>query len=196
MKIVVGLGNPGPKYETTRHNVGFLAVDRLVEKWNATGPSNKNNAEIFQADVAGEKVYLVKPQTYMNRSGQSVAPLFQFYQCTPGDLIVIHDDLDLNSMALRLKTGGGAGGHNGLKSIDESLGKERNGYHRARIGIGHPTRTVPPLPISPADYVLMQFSDAELEKLNPVLDEVAGAVEEIVKGRMQAAMTLVNRSKE
>ncbi len=199
MKIVVGLGNPGSKYETTRHNVGFLAVDRLVEKWKAQGPQVKNQAEIYQASLQGEKILLVKPQTFMNRSGISVAPLFQFYQCDANDLIVIHDDLDLAPLTLRLKTGGGAGGHNGLKSIDESLGKNLNGYHRVRIGIGHPARLVDSprdwSKLSPADYVLMPFTDDELARLDPLLDEVADAIEEIIQGKIQAAMTRVHRQK-
>ncbi len=204
MKLVVGLGNPGLKYETTRHNVGFLAIDRLIERWKAQGPQIKNQGEIYQATVQGEKVLLVKPQTFMNRSGICVAPIFQFYQCAASDLIVIHDELDLNPLVLRLKTGGGAGGHNGLKSIDESLGKNLNGYHRVRIGIGHPAR----LPadadgsrrdwsrMSPADYVLMPFSDQELSELDPLLDEAAGAIEEIIQGKVQAAMTRVHRQKK
>ncbi len=204
MKLVVGLGNPGLKYETTRHNVGFLAIDRLIERWKAQGPQVKNQGEIYQATVQGEKVLLVKPQTFMNRSGICVAPIFQFYQCAASDLIVIHDELDLNPLVLRLKTGGGAGGHNGLKSIDESLGKNLNGYHRVRIGIGHPAR----LPadagglgrdcsrMSPADYVLMPFSDQELSELDPLLDEAAGAIEEIIQGKVQAAMTRVHRQKK
>lgn len=199
MKLVVGLGNPGLKYETTRHNVGFLAIDRLIERWKADGPSQKYHSELFQASVHGEKVLLLKPQTYMNRSGVSVAPPFQFYQCQPQDLIVIHDDLDLAPLSLRIKTGGGAGGHNGLKSIDESLGKNQQGYHRVRIGIGHPARTEGLARelsrVSPADYVLMPFTDHELNELDPVLDEVSQAIEQIIQGKVQAAMTQFNRSK-
>jgi PTH1 family peptidyl-tRNA hydrolase len=199
MKLVVGLGNPGSKYETTRHNVGFLAIDRLVEKWKAQGPSLKNQGEVYQASLLGEKILLVKPQTFMNRSGLCVAPLFQFYQCDASDLIVIHDDLDLGPLVLRLKTGGGAGGHNGLKSIDESLGKNLNGYHRVRIGIGHPARLENSprdwSKLSPADYVLMPFTDDELSRLDPLLDEVSEAIEEVIQGKIQAAMTRVHRQK-
>ncbi len=200
MKLVVGLGNPGSKYETTRHNVGFLAIDRLIEKWKAQGPSLKHQGEIYQTTVRGEKVLLIKPQTFMNRSGLCVAPIFQFYQCQASDLIVIHDDLDLSPLTLRLKTGGGAGGHNGLKSIDESLGKNLNGYHRVRIGIGHPARLLDAprdwSRLSPADYVLMPLMDDELGKLDPLLDQVAEAIEEIIQGKIQAAMTRIHRHKE
>jgi PTH1 family peptidyl-tRNA hydrolase len=191
MKLVVGLGNPGPKYETTRHNAGFLAVDRLIDRWRATGPVVKNQGEVFEANVAGEKVFLLKPLTYMNLSGRSVAPLFQFYKCKPDDLIVIHDELDLDPHVLRLKTGGSAGGHNGLKSIDECLGSGQNAYHRVRIGIGHPSRL--DLRIQTADWVLQNYSQSELNDLDPLLDDVTTAVELIVKGHMTQAMNRFNR---
>lgn len=195
MKIIVGLGNPGPQYETTRHNVGFLAVDRLVEKWAASGPIVKYQGEIFQATHKGEKVLLIKPKTYMNLSGRCVGPIFSFYQADAHDLIVIHDDLDLPALALRLKTGGGTGGHNGLKSIDEHLGKENTKYHRIRIGIGHPSRTETMQRMSPADYVLMQLSDEELQELDSLLDNVVGAAEEILAGQIQTAMNKYHRLK-
>lgn len=192
MKIVAGLGNPGPKYETTRHNVGFLAVDRLIDRWSATGPAIKNQGEAYQATVKGEKVLILKPQTYMNLSGQCVAPFMTFYQCAPEDLIVVYDELDLKPLSFRLKTGGGAGGHNGIKSLDECLGAGKQGYHRVRIGIGHPRALG--LPIQPVDYVLQRFSDGELEGLDPLFDKVAEAVEQILVGDMRGAMTKFNRS--
>src|SRR5947209_2000372 len=122
MKLVVGLGNPGPRYETTRHNVGFLALDRLVEAWSAQGPKIQNSSEVFTAKVGGEPVLLVKPQTFMNNSGKGVAPLATFYKCAPTDVIVIHDEVDLKPLQIRIKSGGGSGGHNGLKSMDQFLG--------------------------------------------------------------------------
>lgn len=195
MKIIVGLGNPGAQYETTRHNVGFLAIDRLVERWKGSGPIVKYQAEIYQATFAGEKILLVKPQTYMNLSGRTVGPLVGFYQTQPEDLIVIHDELDLAPATLRFKTGGGAGGHNGIKSIDESLGKGKNNYHRIRIGIGHPSKIEGLSRMSPADYVLMPFSNAELTELDPLLDDVAQAAEEIIQGNIQTAMNRFHRRK-
>ncbi len=192
MKLVVGLGNPGAKYETTRHNVGWLALDRLVDKWNASGPTDKYNAEIWTATVKGEKVMLVKPQTFMNLSGKSVGPMFGFQKCTPTDLIVIHDELDLAPLTLRLKTGGGAGGHNGLKSIDEALGSAQTGYHRIRLGVGHP-RTLQIAHLSPADYVLQRFTDAELDGLDKVFDRTADAIERIIGGDVLGAMTEYNK---
>ena len=197
MKIIAGLGNPGPKYEVTRHNIGFLAIDRLVDRWRASGPTTKYQGELYQTSYQGEKVILIKPQTFMNLSGRTIAPLFSFYQCTPSDLIVIHDDLDLDPMVLRLKTGGGAGGHNGLKSIDESLGKDNNGYHRIRVGIGHPSRPVVDAEtgkaprngrMSPADYVLQCYEDEELKRLDPLLDEIVDVAGMILQGQIQTAM--------
>ena len=191
MKLVVGLGNPGPKYETTRHNVGFLAIDRLIDRWKATGPVLKNKSEIYQTTVRGEQVLLIKPQTFMNLSGQSVAPIFSFYKCVADDVVVIHDDLDLKPISFRLKTGGGTGGHNGLKSLDECLGAANNGYHRLRMGIGHPAALS--LRIAPVDYVLQNFTDDELTRLDPLLDQVGQAVELIVSGQMKKAMNEFNR---
>jgi peptidyl-tRNA hydrolase, PTH1 family len=193
MKLVVGLGNPGPRYETTRHNAGFLAVDRLVDAWKAQGPNDAFEGEVWQASVAGEKVYLIKPQTFMNLSGKTVGPIFKFYKCTPEDLIVIHDDLDLKPLALRIKTGGGTGGHNGLKSIDSHLGSAMTGYHRIRIGIGKPAfynRTQ-----STVDFVLEQFLDEELSRLDPLLDEVTAATELLIRGEAARAMNQFNVDK-
>lgn len=200
MKLVVGLGNPGPKYETTRHNVGFLALDRLIERWNAQGPASKNQGLIYQARVPGlaaaggdgsDQVTLIKPETFMNLSGRCVAPLFNFYKCRPADLVVLYDDLDLMPAHLRVKTGGGAGGHNGIKSLDESLGAENTGYHRVRIGIGHP-RTLN-LRIAPVDYVLQPFDDHELAQLDTAFDQVAVAVEGILKGNITRIMNDLHR---
>ncbi|MCM2278063.1 MAG: aminoacyl-tRNA hydrolase [Oligoflexia bacterium] len=189
MKIIAGLGNPGPKYETTRHNAGFLAIDRLVDDWKAKGPARREEAEVYEASVAGEKVLLLKPLTYMNNSGRSIGPLFKFFKLMPEDLIVIHDDLDLKPLTMRLKTGGGTGGHNGLKSIDAHLGSGQTGYHRIRLGIGKPG---PGALISTVDYVLQQFSDNELGELDPLLDDVSRAAEMILRGEIRAAMNRFN----
>ncbi|MDR3607555.1 MAG: aminoacyl-tRNA hydrolase [Oligoflexia bacterium] len=191
MKIVAGLGNPGPKYETTRHNAGFLAIDRLVDDWKATGPSDAFEGEVWQTSVGGEKVLLVKPQTFMNVSGECLGPLLKFYKCKPEDLIVIHDDLDLGPLVLRLKVGGGTGGHNGLKSIDQHLGGNQN-YMRVRIGVGHPRSFMPERNV--ADYVLQNFNDDELRRLDPLLDDVTQAVEMMVRGEATQAQNRFNRN--
>src|SRR5688572_220104 len=98
MKLIVGLGNPGPRYETTRHNIGFLAIDRLVERLNPNGPKNQNGGEVYDTEISGEKVLLVKPQTFMNLSGKCIAPIFNFHKLTPDDLIVIYDEIDLKPL--------------------------------------------------------------------------------------------------
>lgn len=189
MKIITGLGNPGPKYETTRHNAGFLALDRMIDAWRCGAPQQVNGGEVRQASIGGERVLLVKPQTYMNNSGTCIGPLMRFYKCTPADLIVIHDDVDLPSLALRLKTGGGTGGHNGLKSIDAHLGAGSTGYHRIRIGVGRPPQGSP---IQTADYVLQPFSDDELRRLDPLLDKITDAAERILRGDIKGAMNEYN----
>lgn len=192
MKIIAGLGNPGPKYETTRHNVGFLALDRLVDFFNAQGPVLRHGAQLFEAQFGSEKILLVKPQGFMNLSGRSIGPLVRFYQCVAGDLIVIHDDVDLDPLSIRLKTGGGSGGHNGLKSIDEALGKGLLDYHRVRVGVGHPSR-IPGERRDTADYVLGQFTDSELGALDKTLDDVVRATEAILSGNMALAMNQLHQ---
>jgi PTH1 family peptidyl-tRNA hydrolase len=191
VKIIAGLGNPEPKYETTRHNAGFLALDFLIDEWKAVGPSAVGEGETWQVTVAGEKVLLVKPLTYMNNSGRCIAPLFKFYKLKPEDLIVIYDDLDLKSCTLRIKTGGGTGGHNGLKSIDAHLGAGSLNYHRMRIGIGRPAHDNP-IPI--VNYVLQPYSDTELDALNQFFPRLTQAAARMVGGDVTGAMTEFNRA--
>jgi len=186
MKLIVGLGNPGRKYQFTRHNVGFLAVDRMIELWKASGPTSKNNAEIFETSIAGEKVLLVKPQTYMNLSGQSVGPLFKFYKLSPEDLIVVQDDIDLTPFSFRIKTGGGTGGHNGLKSIDEHLGSVLTGYHRIRIGVGKD-------PLDVKGHVLDEFRKEDYDLLDEALQKAAEASRMLVTGNVKEAMNEFNQ---
>lgn len=188
MKLIVGLGNPGAKYETTRHNVGWLALDRMIEDWKATGPKSQNQAELWSATVDGEKVLLIKPQTFMNLSGRAVAPLAQFYKCTPADIIVLQDEVDLPPSSIRIKTGGGSGGHNGLKSLDETLGS--NAYHRIRLGVGHPRDFNPHM--DTADWVLGQFTQEECDALDSVFDRVIAATKLLIAGDARKAMTLYN----
>lgn len=194
MKLVVGLGNPGPEYETTRHNAGFLALDRLVERLKAEGPRLKEKAETFTATHAGEKLLLVKPLTFMNRSGDSVAPLANFHKVEPSDVIVLHDEIDLPFGSLRIKTGGGAGGHNGIRSIDQRWGAEKTEYHRVRIGVGRPAVAgEKPKRMAVVDFVLEAFSDEELGPLDEVLDRAADAALLLVEGKALQAMNQFNR---
>jgi PTH1 family peptidyl-tRNA hydrolase len=189
VKLIVGLGNPGARYETTRHNIGWLALDRLIEDWKAIGPKSQNQAIVWSASFGGEKALLVKPQTFMNLSGQAVAPIAQFFKCSPDDVIVIHDELDIPPGAMKLKTGGGNGGHNGLKSIDACLGTAD--YHRVRLGIGHPRDFQPKMDV--ADWVLAQFSQAECEDLDALFERTREAVEAILRVGMKRAANDFNQ---
>jgi PTH1 family peptidyl-tRNA hydrolase len=186
--MIVGLGNPGIKYETTRHNVGWLALDRLIDEWKADGPKSKFNAEFWTANVDGEKIILAKPQTFMNLSGQAIAPLAGFYKCASDDIIVVYDEVDLKPGALRIKTGGGSGGHNGIKSLDQSLSSPE--YHRVRIGIGHARSVHPGMDL--ADYVLGQFTQAECDTLDTVFGNVEKASRLLIAGELKKAMNDYN----
>jgi PTH1 family peptidyl-tRNA hydrolase len=190
MKFVVGLGNPGPKYETTRHNVGFLAIDRLMDRWGAGSPKLQAQAEVYSVS-SPQKLLLIKPQTFMNRSGVAVAELARFYKVAPADIVVLLDDLDLAPLAVRFKLGGGSAGHNGIKSIDQSLGSPD--YYRARIGIGHPRMYLDRKNQNVADYVLENFSDEELSELDRCLDDVAQGVEWILQGNFLQAQNRFHR---
>lgn len=163
--LVVGLGNPGAQYINTRHNVGFMAVSHLAG--DAAMWQTQKNARITSVNLGGRRVIFAMPQTYMNLSGNAVGPLMQFYKIPLENLIVIHDDLDLQVGARREKIGGGSAGHNGIKSIDAAVG---NDYRRIRIGIGHPRELG--LPMSPADWVLGKFTDAELTQIKTAIDEI------------------------
>ncbi len=174
MKLLVGLGNPGPKYARNRHNVGFMAVDAIAEA-KGFGPWRaKFQGEVTEGNLGSEKVLLLKPQTFMNLSGDSVQAAAAFYKIAPADIIVLHDELDLAPGKVRLKTGGGHAGHNGLRSITAHLGPD---FRRVRIGIGHPgdKRLV-------SNYVLGDFSKYDLDWLDPFLSSLAAAAPELVTG--------------
>ena len=173
MKIIVGLGNPGAQYETTRHNAGFLAIDRLVDVFQARGPARESQGEIYAGHASrARSVCSIKPQTFMNNSGKCVAPIFKFYKCAPE-----RSDRDSRRgriflpLRFSVKTGGGTGGHNGLRSIDAHLGAGQTGYHRIRIGVGKPGSRAE-TPISTGGLGLAPFTTIELDELDPVLDDV------------------------
>jgi len=174
MLLIVGLGNPGSQYARNRHNVGFMAADAIVRRHSFSGFSKKFRAEIAEGTLAGEKTLVIKPMTFMNLSGDSVGEAMRFYKLTPADIIVIHDELDIAPGKLKLKTGGGNGGHNGLKSIDAHCGKD---YKRLRIGIGHPGHKDRVNP-----HVLGDFAKADQDWLQPLLDAIADNAELIAKG--------------
>ena len=167
MKLIVGLGNPGSQYERTRHNIGFMVIDCLAERWNIKMNQSKFNGLYGTGTVNGEKVVLLKPLTYMNLSGEAIAPLARFYKIDIKDIAVIYDDLDLPKGKIRLRQKGSAGGHNGMKSTIQQLGGD--GFNRIRVGIGRPEGRIP-VP----DYVLTNFKDDEW-------DVMKGAIESSVK---------------
>ncbi len=192
MKLIVGLGNPGPRYEQTRHNIGFLCLDYLADVWGAGPEKNQHQAIVQAAKVGSEPVLLIKPQTFMNLSGRSVAPFFQFYKCKADDVIVLHDELDIDPNAIRFKTGGGNGGHNGLKSIDECLGALDRNYHRVRLGIGHPRNLAPKMDVS--DWVLGRIPDSDWSELPDLFSKAKTAIELIFEGKMLEAMNRFHRA--
>jgi PTH1 family peptidyl-tRNA hydrolase len=174
MYLVVGLGNPGEEYALTRHNIGFMAADLIHSRYNFSPYKAKFDGLLAEGNIDGEKVLLLKPQTFMNLSGNSVAKVASFYKIPTENIIVIHDDKDLVLGKIKAKIGGSAGGHNGIKNIDSHLGLE---YNRIRIGAGSPqehhTDTI--------SFVLSRFSKAEMEVLEEKLDFVASTINELIK---------------
>ena len=171
--LVVGLGNPGPKYTDTRHNVGFAVVDKLADRTGTRFKAHRGLAEVAETRLADTRVVLAKPRSYMNLSGGPVASVLRYYGVAVPALIVVHDDLDLGFGTIRLKRGGGEGGHNGLRSISQALGSRD--YLRARFGIGRP-----PGRMEPADYVLRRFSAAERAEAQLAVELCADAVEALL----------------
>ncbi|CAM2995936.1 aminoacyl-tRNA hydrolase [Skermania piniformis] len=184
---MVGLGNPGPGYERTRHNVGFLVVDRLAERLGERfGADRRSGADLVQTRLADRRVLLAKPRSYMNTSGRAVGLLSRYFAVPVGDVVVIHDDLDLDVGAIRLKQGGGEGGHNGLRSVSAALsGRD---YLRVRVGIGRP-----PGRKDPAAFVLEPFSAAERKELPITVEEAADAVELLLRTDLETAQNQVHR---
>lgn len=162
--LVVGLGNPGGEYASTRHNVGFMAVDALAGdvKWKS-----EKNALVASGDIGGRRVIFVKPQTFMNNSGVAVQALITYYKIPLENLVVIHDDMDIPVGDCREKIGGGSAGHNGIRSIDAHVGRE---YRRIRIGIGHPRDF--DLPMDPADWVLGKFGPVQMDVIRNSIDNI------------------------
>ena len=179
--LVVGLGNPGPEYAETRHNVGVRVVELLAARAGGGQFSkHKANADVLEGRLAGRRAVLAVPRTYMNVSGGPVAGLLRYYGVEPTDLVVVHDDLDLGFGVVRLKQGGGEGGHNGLRSISASIGTKD--YLRVRFGIGRP-----PGRQDPADFVLKRFSGAERKELEFAVDLAADAAEALLRDGLEPA---------
>ena len=187
MKLVVGLGNPGPEYARTRHNVGFLVADRLARALRAEFvPATKFAAELAEGRLGGERIFLMKPQTYMNHSGEAVGSALRFWKLGLEDLVVVHDDLELAEFRVQLKVGGGHGGHNGLKSLNGHVGGAD--YARVRLGVGRP-----PALMDPADYVLGKFAKSDEALLEESLDRATEAARLAVELGAVKAMNQVNR---
>jgi PTH1 family peptidyl-tRNA hydrolase len=174
MKIIVGLGNPGPEYARNRHNIGFMAVDRIARLHVFSPWKKKFQGEIAEGRLGSDQVLLLKPLTYMNESGRSVGEALRFYKCATDDVTVLHDEIDLAPGKVRLKTGGGNAGHNGLKSITAHIG---NDYHRLRIGVGHPGAKE-----LVHRHVLSDFARSEADWVETLLDAVAEATPWLVSG--------------
>ncbi|AXI07545.1 aminoacyl-tRNA hydrolase [Oceanobacillus zhaokaii] len=170
MKCIVGLGNPGKKYEDTRHNVGFMMIDELVGRHNWSLDKKKFNGLYAMEHYQSDKVILLKPQTYMNLSGESIRPLMDFYNIDLEDVLIIYDDLDLPTGKIRLRQKGGHGGHNGVRSAIDHLGTKE--FKRIRIGIGRPTSPIPVV-----DYVLGSFPKEEHEAVGSSIKLAADACE-------------------
>lgn len=184
MRLLIGLGNPGPKYVNTRHNVGFMLVDALAEAARADF-REKFKGHYARGRVGGEDCVLLKPATYMNLSGESLQAAMRFFKLELDDVLVIHDELDLAFGDVRLKSGGGLAGHNGLKSIVQHCGGP--GFDRLRIGIGRPPKG------STESWVLSDFRGEECAALPSVLDEAARAVKRVIEEGIGPAMNVVNR---
>ncbi|MBX2800453.1 MAG: aminoacyl-tRNA hydrolase [Myxococcales bacterium] len=184
MFLVLGLGNPGSRYVRTRHNAGFLVVDRLAERQGTSCTKRQFASLVETVRLGHESAVLAKPQTYMNRSGQAAASLRGYYKVADEDVVVIHDDVDLPFGDIRVKRGGGHGGHNGLRDLKARIGSD---FVRIRFGVGRP-----PAGWDTADYVLASWADAESDQLPELVDRAADAVELVVVEGPIAAMNQVN----
>ena len=185
--LVVGLGNPGRDHKKNRHNVGFMVLDRLATELGVEFTRLQLKAMVTDVRFEGHRLILAKPQTYMNNSGQAAVPLARYYKINLDQFLVVHDDLDIPLGTLRMRPEGGAGGQKGMRSIIKHLGE--GSFPRLRFGVGRP-----PGRMDPADYLLQNFSAAEVEILNETVDQAAQAVKAFVTEGIQTAMTRFNRT--
>lgn len=184
--LIVGLGNPGKKYEATRHNAGFHVLDRLAKAENLTFDKSRSKALLARGEVASYRVALVKPQTYMNLSGEAVGPVTRFYKVPLEQVLVIYDDIDLPLAQLRLRPKGGSGGHKGLTSLIQHLGSQN--FPRMRLGIGRPSGQMPV-----EAYVLQRFSDVEWQAITQTYQTAVEAIRALLTGGLDYAMNQFNR---
>jgi peptidyl-tRNA hydrolase, PTH1 family len=186
VKLVVGLGNPGEAYVHTRHNFGYLVADRLAEALGCGSASERFGAEILEARLPADRIAIVKPLTYMNHSGEAVGAALRYYRLGLEDLLVVHDDLELDPFRVQVKVGGGHGGHNGLKSVNAHVGSPD--YARVRMGVGRP-----PPRMDPADYVLARFPAAEKSEVDACVARATEAAKMVVLLGAVKAMNEFNR---
>lgn len=182
IRLIVGLGNPGPDYEQTRHNAGFWLVDQLAA--NTLQREKRFNALTTRISISAQEIWLLEPQTYMNRSGQAVGALARFYQIAPQQVLVVHDELDLGPGSAKIKQGGSSGGHNGLKDITAALGTQD--YWRLRIGIGHPRTMGLQQPV--ADFVLHRPRKEEQALINDAIEKSLAAIPLLCEGKFEAGI--------
>lgn len=187
MYVIAGLGNPGKKYENTRHNMGFITIDQLAEKHNIKVDKLKFKALVGEGRIAGQKVLLVKPQTFMNLSGESIREVMNFYKLEPEELIVIYDDIDIDAGALRIRKFGSAGTHNGMKSVVQQLGSDR--FPRIRVGVGKQGKK------DLVNHVLGGFAKDEVPLLEEAVTNAGLAVETILSDGIDMAMSQYNTKK-
>jgi PTH1 family peptidyl-tRNA hydrolase len=184
--LVVGLGNPGPDYAKTRHNLGFMVADVLADRIGSGFKVHKRSgAEVATGRIAGRSVVLAKPRAYMNESGRQVGPLAKFYSVAPADVVILHDELDIDFGRIRLKFGGGVAGHNGLRSVSSALGT--NDFQRVRIGVGRP-----PGRKSGATFVLENFSATERPEVPTICEQAADATELLIELGLEPAQNTVH----
>ena len=187
MYLLVGLGNVGREYENTRHNFGFMCVDKIIEKYGINNHQTKFNADIFTGEIDNKRVMIVKPKTYMNRSGVAVSQIKSFYKIFLENIFVFHDDLDLPFLKMKYKVGGGAGGHNGLKSISEMIGKN---YNRIRLGIGRPENKDQVI-----DFVLHKFNSSELKEIDNLNEKISNIIPKLFSDRKDDFINTFNNQK-
>lgn len=186
MYIIAGLGNPGKQYDMTRHNIGFHTIDYMADKLNVKVKKLKFKALYGECEIAGEKTLLIKPQTYMNLSGESIAGFAQFYKINPSNIIIINDDISLETGRIRVRPKGSAGGHNGLKSIIYML--ESDEFPRVKMGVGAPKNENYDL----ADFVLGHFTKEEIPIMEKAIMKASDAAEEIIRAGVASAMNKYN----
>ncbi len=191
IRLIIGLGNPGPEYEATRHNAGFWLADHIADDLRASFTLEKAFfAQVAKARVGGEQVILAKPITFMNRSGQAAGALMRFYKLTPEQILVLHDELDLPPGQVKLKQGGGHAGHNGLRDIQKACGGPQ--FWRLRIGIGHPRSMG--LAQDVAAYVLNAPRREDLAAIGPVIDRCRAVMPDLLSGNFTAAIEQLHRA--